>query len=266
MSAEYHKVKTGKLRLKGEKVKKHKSKKRKHDEEGSGSKSDQLSSFDVDMREHGGWWKTSATHEIKGNIAIQVGNGPVYVRAMDNGLFALGPPHDEGDGPSPEEVLTSLPTGDSHKVAFKSGYGKFVGIDGKGKLVGRTEAMGPREMFTPVYENGETALLCANDCFMGVDDEDNIIAASSAVGATEKVTIRSNTVRGKDKKNEIPEEQGTLKDIEKNYVKKFQKFQDKRLRLNTDGTVELKEARDKGSLHEALLDRRSKMKADRYCK
>lgn len=50
------------------------------------------------------------------------------------------------------------------------------------------------------------------------------------------------------------------------FSKKFQKFQDKRLRLCTDGTQDLKKAKEEGSLHETLLDRRSKMKADRYCK
>ena len=59
---------------------------------------------------------------------------------------------------------------------------------------------------------------------------------------------------------------GKLKDVEKNYVKKFQKFQDKRLRINEDGIRELKAARNEGFLHETLLDRRAKMKADRYCK
>lgn len=50
------------------------------------------------------------------------------------------------------------------------------------------------------------------------------------------------------------------------FRKKFQKFQDKKLRVNTEDKTTLKNARDEGTLHEALLDRRSKMKADRYCK
>jgi protein FRG1 len=50
------------------------------------------------------------------------------------------------------------------------------------------------------------------------------------------------------------------------FRRKFQKFQDKKLRVNTDDRSELERARLEGNLHEALLDRRSKMKADRYCK
>lgn len=64
-----------------------------------------------------------------------------------------------------------------------------------------------------------------------------------------------------------PEERVTsVKDIEINYVKKFQKFQDKKMRLCPVDLDEVKKAKEEGNLHESLLDRRSKMKADRYCK
>lgn len=89
-------------------------------------------------------------------------------------------------------------------------------------------------------------------------------------GKNEIVKIRSNSLHLKslDPDDNIPEEERTTKlaDIELNYVKKFQKFQDKKIKINNDNIAALKVARDKGYLHETLLDRRSKMKADRYCK
>lgn len=38
------------------------------------------------------------------------------------------------------------------------------------------------------------------------------------------------------------------------------------MRISKEDTVKLKQAKEEGTLHETLLDRRSKMKADRYCK
>ena len=67
-------------------------------------------------------------------------------------------------------------------------------------------------------------------------------------------------------KQDTQEDEGKLKDLELKYVKMYQKFQDKKLRINSDGSASLRDARSSGKLHEGLLDRRSKMKADRYCK
>lgn len=39
------------------------------------------------------------------------------------------------------------------------------------------------------------------------------------------------------------------------YSKKFQSFQDRRLRVNEGDSIELKKARTDGKFHEALLDR-----------
>lgn len=50
------------------------------------------------------------------------------------------------------------------------------------------------------------------------------------------------------------------------FSKKFQKFQDKKIKINPDDKKDLKKAQKEGNFHEAMLDRRSKMKADRYCK
>lgn len=46
----------------------------------------------------------------------------------------------------------------------------------------------------------------------------------------------------------------------------FQKFQDKKLRISMCDVKELEIAEGEGKLCEVLLNRRSEMKADRYCK
>ena len=81
------------------------------------------------------------------------------------------------------------------------------------------------------------------------------------------IKVRTQAERDEDMKPVIPdEEQGNVGQIELNYVKKFQKFQDHKIKINQEDRRGLLKAKDEGALHEALLDRRAKMKADRYCK
>jgi protein FRG1 len=77
----------------------------------------------------------------------------------------------------------------------------------------------------------------------------------------------SNGEREEDKKEVKPiEEIGKVGDVELNYVKKFQKFQNHKIKISTEDRGVLVKAKKEGDLHEVLLDRRSKMKSDRYCK
>ena len=79
--------------------------------------------------------------------------------------------------------------------------------------------------------------------------------------------FRSNGEREEDKKDVVPaEEVGKVGDVELNYVKKFQKFQNHKIKISSEDRGVLVKAKKEGDLHEVLLDRRSKMKADRYCK
>ncbi|XP_044761817.1 protein FRG1 homolog [Coccinella septempunctata] len=257
--SEYERVRGGKLKLKGESDK---PKKRKRKEK----KISKTPLVDKDAQSHGNWWKTTKVEEITGSVAIEFGSR-TYVKALDNGLFTLGAPHDEGEGPSPEEILTAVMISEK-KVAFKSGYDKYLRVEKDGTVTGRSDAIGAMEQWEPVFQEGKLALQGYNDCFLSVDpDDDAIIARTKKAGPEEMVTIRSHITREINPLKDVPtEEQGDIKQIEVNYVKKFQKFQDKRLRISKEDTKELEKAKQEGAFHEALLDRRSKMKADRYCK
>ncbi|KAJ0183506.1 hypothetical protein K1T71_001482 [Dendrolimus kikuchii] len=258
MGDEYAAVKRGKLILKGDKPKskKRKHKKREHSED---------SKIDEDLVKHGGWWRVDKVDDITGSISIEFGNG-CYVSALDNGLFTIGAPHGDGDGPSPEEIFTAFPAGET-KFALKSGYGKYLGVSKDGVVIGRSDAVGPMEQWEPVWQDGKTAILSSLNKFMSVNlDDDSLVARSITAGEHEYCCIRSNKTKEENTIVLPNEEQGSLADIEVNYVKKFQKFQDKKLKINEGGVSELKKAKVEGNLHETLLDRRSKMKADRYCK
>jgi len=271
MEDTFRKAKGGALLLKGEKKKKHKKhKKREHsaDREDGSSKKPKKSSednFQKDMKNNGGWWNAEIYSHIVGPVALQFPNS-AYIKALDTGKFMLGAPHGDGQGPEPEEILMAMRIGEG-KISLKSGFDKYLRLDKSGKLVGVSDAVGAMEMFEPVWEHGKMAILGPNGRFMSVDDDDYIVFDKDKVGPMEIIKIRSNRIRDDMKKAEVPDElKGTMSEVETKFVKKFQKFQDHKLRVNRDGVTQLVDAKRAGNLHETLLDRREKMKSDRMCK
>jgi len=266
MSEVYGKVKTGKLQLKGEKKKKHKKhKKRDRSGDREDDKKRQKREQLEDCDKHGGWWACAKTTEAMGPVSLQFSSG-CYMKALDNGRFCLGAPHDDGAPPDPEEILMAMKVGDD-KISLKSGYDKYLRLDKTGQVVGVSDAVGALEMFEAVWEEGKMALLGPNGRFMTVDEEDSVLCDKNKVGETEIIRIRSNKEREDLNKKVVPiEEQGKVGDVELNYVKKFQKFQNHKIKLNQDHRGALLVAKEQGNFHECLLDRREKMKSDRMCK
>lgn len=213
----------------------------------------------------------SRFEDVTGGISIEMYPFS-YIRALDNGLFVSSAPHRPGEPPDQEEVLTVIKV-DSNKIAFKSGYGKFLSIDVKDHLVGRSDAIGPREQFEPIFQDGKIAIMGCNDCFLAPDDDNDglIVSKSKTAGDNNFIKIRvpvdPEKVRREKEEKAIPAEmKGTLKDCEANYVKKYQSFQDRKVKLSKEDKNSLKRAREEGFLHEELLDRRAKMKSDKFCK
>lgn len=57
-----------------------------------------------------------------------------------------------GDQPDPAEEFTVVRVSET-RIALKTGYGRYVSVNSGGELVGRMEAIGPRETWEPVFED-----------------------------------------------------------------------------------------------------------------
>lgn len=212
----------------------------------------------------------SAFDYVTGSIALEM-DAFSYMRALDNGLFIASAPHRPGEEPDPEEVITAVRVSDT-KIALKSGYNKYLSIDAQGRLIGRSDAIGTKEQFEPVFQDGQIAISGFTGCFLSPDDEREglIVAKSRTADPACFIKIRSridpDQIKKQEEAKKVPvEEKGSVEESELNYVKKFQSFQNKKLRLDAD-KGSLKGAQEEGNLHETLLDRRAKMKSDKFCK
>ena len=117
MSA-YRQVKSGKLKLKGEKsTKKNKTRKRKRE-------NDDNKNEDVDALRHGGWWKLTNYHQLASTIALQSCDSGSYIEATDTGGYVMGELRDSVNSPAPVEIFTAVKTS-QNKIALKSGYGEL---------------------------------------------------------------------------------------------------------------------------------------------
>lgn len=265
--SDYSGVRIGKLKLKGDKKKKQKKNKRPREEV------EESTSVDLcDSEQHGNWFQVAKFEQFTGSICLEF-SPYQYVRALDNGNLILGAPHSQGEGPDQEEIFVAVRVSPTH-VAIKSGYNKYLTIDSHRKIVGYSDAIGLKEQFEPVFQQEKLAILAPNGCFISIDEDNELpymIAKSTTANKGEFVKVRTNInpemTRLERLSKEIPdEEKGSLRDCEVNYVKKFQSFQDKKMRINSSGVDFLKKAKSSGRLHEELLDRRSKMKSDKFCK
>ncbi|KAI3410134.1 hypothetical protein GPALN_006493 [Globodera pallida] len=251
----------GKLKLKGNKqLFKLKSNKKK-----LGASSKQI---DEDREERGGWRRIENELDLKGgtDVALECGDfSRCYLAALDTGKFTLGTKHFKfGEAPSPEEILSLIHSPDDPKVSFKTGFGKFVGVSADGALVATADAVGARERFDIVFQDGKSAIQSVSSgLFLSLEpnDDGHVYVCSKTAQANEMINGPTDWRSDDDKKK--------AGDCETTYIKKFQHsrvdLKDRMISYNVDDKQAVKMAQKEGNLHETLLNRRAKLKSDKYC-
>ena len=66
-------------------------------------------------------------------------------------MFISGAMHEEGQGPDQEEILMAIKINDT-KIALKSGYNKYMKVQGNGQVLGISDAVGAMEQLEPIFQ------------------------------------------------------------------------------------------------------------------
>eukprot|EP00056_Hartaetosiga_gracilis_P001261 m.43678 g.43678 ORF g.43678 m.43678 type:complete len:272 (+) comp10566_c1_seq1:51-866(+) len=262
-------VKSSSLRFKGEKKKKkhkkkHKKGKRSHEESSSKGKL---------HKRHRVYWPVSDFVDLTGNVLVESESGR-YLIALDDGSVTVSETTKDSDEPDVQEIFTFIRISE-HRVALKTAFNRFVSCEDDGRVEGRQEAIGVKEMWEPIFDDGGKLSLRGHNkkilkvavgeracCDAALTDADVNFNVFSSVDKTEKK---------EEEKEKANEERNAyafasnLSQVEHSFTKRYQSWQDGKLRMSKEDKKELKRAKQTGQLHGSLLNRRVKMKSDRYC-
>ncbi|KAI1721661.1 FRG1-like domain-containing protein [Ditylenchus destructor] len=218
-------VRGGKLKLKGNKslFKADKTKKK--------NTGESKCVVDEDMMEHGGWRRMADENDVRGGVDVVIECGDFsrcYLAAQDNGKFMVGIKHFVyGEQPNPEEVLMLIKSPDDPKISLKTGFGKYVGVDAEGNLVAIADAIGPRERFEVIFQDGRCAIQSASSgVFLKLAStvgDDNVRVCSRTVTENgEIINIRTNAEKIGPSDWRSVEDKLVAGDCETSYVKMYQ--------------------------------------------
>ncbi|KAL5532610.1 hypothetical protein ACEPAF_4384 [Sanghuangporus sanghuang] len=154
-----------------------------------------------------------------------------------------------------------------------SGETKFLSCSEHGVVSAFREARGPQESWTPVIlPDGMVAFQNVYEKYLGLDEVAgggrSLRGDAEEVGFNERFWVK---VQSKFKKEAGEEERKKREGERKAKIDEagtnrvYQAWGQGRSIVSKDDKKELKKARKEGKLAEALLDRRAKLKSDRFC-
>jgi len=279
------KIRPTKLKFKGEKTKK-KRKREPGDDDGVGSSSKRK----LDDKDPETWVLPEGVNELRGPTFIVHPSDPSPISINYNSTTnRITLQTIDKDKPEEESInlLDRTPTDVSQvwvttRIAGSStinlrtgtGEGKFLSCDAHGLVSADRDARGPQEEWTPVVlPDGMVAFMNVYEKYLSVDEAAGgtlqLRGDSEEVGFAERFWVK---IQYKYKK-EAHEEEKKRKDgltappgiDEPSTNRVHQAWGAGRSVVSSEDKKELKQARKEGRLAEAMLDRRAKLKSDRFC-
>ncbi|KAG7447949.1 uncharacterized protein BT62DRAFT_979770 [Guyanagaster necrorhizus] len=279
-------IRSTKLKFKGDKTKK--KRKRDVDDEGRASSSRHKDDDDPDT-----WVFPENDIEIRGPAFLIHPSDPSPISINFNStsnrvvLHVLDKEKSEDDNELVPSLLERTPTDVSQvwvitRVAGSptinlrtgTGEGKFLSCDMHGIVTSDRDARGPQEEWTPVLmPDGMVAFMNVYEKYLGIDEVAGgalqLRGDSEDVGFKERFWLK---IQNKYKKEANEEEKKKTEGVagpptidEPGSNRMFQAWGAGRSVVSKEDRKELKRARKEGRLAEAMLDRRAKLKSDRFC-
>ncbi|QRV86233.1 hypothetical protein RhiJN_14251 [Ceratobasidium sp. AG-Ba] len=274
------KIKSKKLTFKGEK----KSKKRKRTEGEAEDKEDNI--------DPGTWVQPETPEQILGPtfiihqaattacVGFDSTRNRINIQTLSSSSSSMGDSKALSFAPTEvNQVWVTTRVAGSATINLRTPEGRFLSCDAYGLVSADREARGPQEEFTPVIlpetdEEGNHMVAFMNiyDKYLSVDEvaggQTTLRGDSDTIGFNERFWVRvqheykckaGEEDRKKAGRTRAPE----IDEVGSNH--KFQAWGAGKSIISSEDKKALKKARKEGTLSEALLDRRAKLKSDRFC-
>ncbi|KAG0237725.1 hypothetical protein BGW42_000131 [Actinomortierella wolfii] len=288
--ADMYKAKANRLSFKGDTdpLKKKKKKRKSHSEK-----------QEVEEKQDG-WVKVRSLSELGGPLYLVFSSDPPTCLSLDDKAKLIMTPadtpedNDDNDNHGVTTLDTAAPTtiyqvfvaaripGSSDRFSLKTHANKYLSSDKFGVVTATAEAIGMQEEWTIVLRDDGLALQNHYGKFLSVDEVASTSASSSSkfqiradsdvIGFCESFTakiqarFRQKAAEAARKKKSEEDDDGNEESLEYQQTRKYQTWSHGKVIVSDRNAQELKRAKMEGRLNEALLDRREKVKSDRYCK
>jgi protein FRG1 len=158
-------------------------------------------------------------------------------------------------------------------ISLKTMHDKYLSCDRFGVVIADSEAVGPQEEWTVIKKEDGVSFMSHYSKFLKVDLEELCLRCDSEnSGYLETFQVKFQSKNRPVDKEAIAKAKKTYdysemdeKAVELDLIQKYHNVLGSNATLSREDMKELKKAKAQGRLHEALLERRIKMKPDKFC-